>query len=413
MRNSGVSIWCDEIFALYSSKPVVDKYKGDGIAVHIYTKEKYKKHASSYLGLEPSNVISIEDIDSRLLYVLHRLIVVLCVASSFSPMYNHIMRRQTRRILVQCNKFSPFKIDRENINKFYFIFFNLFAGHRIRTKKLISFSLVEKPYLIASKKISHIKIMESWDHPVKVPHLCQPNIFLTWNNALKEDSKKYQCYKRTSFIRPLKFSYIYNLGGESDSDIFAEIKKDSYRRELIKLEGKDMILYPVSISSRNKEEHLGELAFIENLINYVENSSRTLYIKPKPNGVLGDYDCFAGRKNVIIGMYSNDSSSLDMLDDDYHRFRYLLLKKSVLVVNTYTTFALEAALMDKPILQLNLKGENFGIYPRYAINPHISKYFLTEFAMDYYGEDKEIDCLIEHENTVRFSRYLKNWVLNR
>ena len=47
-----------------------------------------------------------------------------------------------------------------------------------------------------------------------------------------------------------------------------------------------------------------------------------------------------------------------MLDEEYHTFRYLLLYYCKLVVNWGTTFVLEAALMDKPTLQLNLLSKD-------------------------------------------------------
>ena len=50
--------------------------------------------------------------------------------------------------------------------------------------------------------------------------------------------------------------------------------------------------------------------------------------KPKPNGPKGDYDIFKQKySNVVVGTYASNSNSIDMLDEEYHTFRYLLLQK--------------------------------------------------------------------------------------
>lgn len=254
--------------------------------------------------------------------------------------------------------------------------------------------------------------MESWDHPVKMPYLIYPNQSLTWNNDLKKDIVENQFFSSVNIIKPLKFRYIYDFKRYSEAELFNMLRKEKYKKELSALSGKKYILYPTTTSSLNQFAHKGEMQLIDRLCSASANEGIDIYIKPKPNGVDGDYDIFKKNKNVIIGIYATDSNSMDLLDEEYNIYRYLLLKNAYLVVNVGTTFVLEAALADVPIVQLILREKSFDNFSIYSKNLHIEKYLHGNSCV-HIGESDKISFDTQSlSKYYAYSQRLKRWVEN-
>ena len=118
-------------------------------------------------------------------------------------------------------------------------------------------------------------------------------------------------------------------------------------------------------------------------------------------------------KNVVIGEYSPNPDKKDMLEDEYHAYRYLLLKNAQLVINAGTTFGLDAAMAGAPVLQLSITEKYFGSYARTKKYYHIEKYLLrSDFVSDFTGDEKTVFSEEMISKAKKYSQMLKHWCLN-
>ena len=107
-------------------------------------------------------------------------------------------------------------------------------------------------------------------------------------------------------------------------------------------------------------------------------------------------------------------NSADMLNEEYHTFRYLLLYYTNLIINFGTTFVLESSLMNVPILQLQLSENKFGKFGQYANNIHIQKYLLRK---EYFKLKNTVNINQtvngEFAQMKTYSRALKKWLVEQ
>ena len=414
-RSKTVAIWCEHAFQLYSAKPVIDKYLKKGCRVIVYTFKENIDSSVKYTGLPEKDIVSINNLIQKKTSFLTLIYETLFVDINYSMVYKEKRSKREKKIFRVISRCSPFlKVKKENVNSFYLKYarlINRLGLHKsipIEGDLLISFTRIRYPFLVSCLKIPHISIMESWDHPVKDPYFIDPDYALVWNKSLKKDTQQYQKLKRVGKICPLKFRYIYERDKRSVDDIINDMKDDQYISELNLLRDKTFVLYPVTTSS-NGTGHQGEMELIDQLCKATQKINRYLYIKPKPIGPAGDYDIFKKYSNVIVGVYSSSIDALDMLNEDYQSFRYCLLKLSDVVVNTGTTFVLEAALTNNKIVQLNLQSAAFGVFGEYTKTEHLRKYILNERAKKYDGDVNTLVTLLRDAD-YNYSLSIKDWI---
>lgn len=421
MENSGevdlgeksVAFWCDSVIGFYTLKPIVEKYQHKKCKIYIYAMGNQIKLLEDYLE-DMSNIetISIESINSFLLKVLNYAFKKFLTNPNFTQMhYRH--RKKDRDTIFHKYLGKYFYIDNKKINATYQNFFKSFEN-RLKSDFLISISRVKANHLICSKDIKHISIMESWDHPVKSPYWHKPYALLTWNKDLKKDYQKFQNYNDVKIlhIKPLKFRYIEDRLNKDIDVLEKQLENPSLKKDIELVKNKDIIMYITTTSSLNPSQHEGEMKFIDQLCLATKELDKTLYIKPKPNGPRGDYDIFKEKyENVIVGTYATNANNIDMLDEEYHTFRYLLLYYTKLIVNIGTTFVLESSLINKPILQLNLSKKNYGEFGKCSENLHIKKYLINENAQKV-KDKKDIVSILnnEQESFTKYSQNLKEWI---
>lgn len=411
MLQKKVAIWSENIFGLYSAKPVIEKYVAQGRQVFLIVREQDRETAAKYIGITAVRIKSIESLDSTPRRLLSRFIMPMISPLSFSPMFGRLQSK--RRLswgyilgITIAKFFSP-----AEINRTYSKVFSRFSG-LLPAQFVISFTRVSKPYLLAGKGLKHIAIMESWDHPVKAPWYVMPNYVLTWNRDLRKDVRCYQNVGKVGYVIPLKFRYIAELEKLSEVEMLRRLSL-TYSEELSRVHRREFVLYPTSTSSINAVDHPGEMELISDLVAATHEAGLFLYIKPKPNGPIGDYDAFAKMRHVIVGRYSSDISAIDMLRDEYHVFRYLLLQRARVVINVGTTFVLEAALARTPIIQLDLRGGRFGNFSSLSKNVHLQKYLLNLPTVPHAGDTQKLGQAILLKQGQAFGPLLREWLINR
>ena len=414
MSRKEISFWIEEGYALYSSRPVIEKYFKKNYKIWIYTNENIEKLVAQYYSHIDIEIILINKKINIFLKILSYLFTILLIDRNFSLMYCNDLKKHKSLLYNFINKIFLFKIKKENINNSYFNFMKIFNKFRFKGDFVIAFTFIHVPYLFANDKTKVILIMESWDHVMKRPLLIKANYFLTWNKDLANDAKSYQNYKHIGYIYPLKLRYTSKYDGMSPDIILESITNNCYLKDLKNIMNKNVILYPVSHTSiDNKNIHLDQLKFIKSLIPLLTDNNYILFIKPKPTGPVGDYDCLLNEKNIIVGEYSPDTDKADMLIDEFQAYRYLLLKHSKLVINVSTTFGLDAAMADVPVMQLNISEKDFGSFAKLKENPHIEKYLLNSNLISNYSVQEKITISDEVIlKSMKYSQSLKKWCLN-
>lgn len=409
-----VSFWLAEGFALYQSKPIVEKYSKKNYKIWIYTEKNVEKLVMKYFADYNIEIILINDLRSIFLKILTKIFTILFIDRNFSAMYIKDLIKYDGLFINFINTIFPFKINIKNINKYYFNFMKIFNRFRFKGDFVIAFTRVYEPYLFANDKTKTILIMESWDHIVKRPHLIKPRYFFTWNKDLADDARKYQNHQHIAHMYPLKFRYIPKFETMAYDDIYKYITKENYLSDLRKTKKKNIILYPPSYSSiDDKQIHLDEIKFIKALVASLDDDNYIFFIKPKPSGPRGEYDCFCGEKSVIVGEYTPSADKKDFLDNEYHAYRYLLLRNSKLVINAGTTFGLDAAMAGIPVLHLNITEKNFGSYARTKKYHHVKKYLIgNDLVSNFTGMQKTIFCNDTFSKSFKYSQMLKQWCLN-
>ncbi|AZQ44700.1 hypothetical protein [Nonlabens ponticola] len=412
-----IGIWCEHNFQVYSAIPLIEKYTPKNKVI-LFTKKQNVAEIRLRFNVSNLKVQAIEPFVYKPAVLFKKFFELALVPVDFSYVYKnyHVGRDSKWESLVR--KLFFLKLSGEKVNRLFVRCNKLLFGSKninshFHLDLLISFTKVYYSHLIPSPDtLPHISIMESWDHPMKFPYYLKPSFNLTWNTDLANETRRVQSIDRVRKIEPLKFHYINKYSDMNVDMIISTISNKAYSSELSKLRDKKIVLYPSTTSSAGLN-HEGEMKLIEELAEILINSSYQLYIKPKPNAPSGDYAIFEKHPNVIVGIDSSSPNASDMLDEEYHMFRYALLNTVHTVINAGTTFALEASLVDKPIIQLVLDEGKYLGFDEFCKTYHLSEYVLTlDRTLHFPGPNpNEFQELIS-KREMTFSHQLKKWITN-
>ena len=300
-------------------------------------------------------------------------------------------------------KFTP-KISNKNINKFLSYISSIFSKNNFYTETVLVGSLNDCPELLSNKNLKVITVMESWDHPVKEPNGYTSDLVICWNDDLLRDWQVHQGDLNCITLYPLKLRYAIE-----------QFKRDSTPND------KFTILYPASYTSKFSIS-VGlevEKKIINELIKFCKQENYQLIIKPRPNGTEGEFIEYEKHENVCVanishGKITNPANYFYSDNDNYERFR--ILNNVNLVINAFTTYAIDASLAGMPVLQLDLR-ESAGFIESHKIynNYHIKKYFLNrDSTFNPVGSTLSESLIEERKNLIdigeNFSQELRNWV---
>ena len=284
---------------------------------------------------------------------------------------------------------------------------------------ILSVTLVQQPYWLAAHTGRLLCFIESWDHAVKAPILHLPSKIYYWHDSIKQDFKGAQGDVDGSLVYPFRFRYIdkYRALDLEDEKLVENISSPLIKQHVSKFFGQGLLTYACTTSLANEYVFAEEFKFMEDLAQFCLDEGIFVYLKPKPGGREGELSLLEKFPNVVLGLSGNGTGE-QMLSDDYHIYRYLLLKNTKLFVNLGTTFSLEAAMMGCPIFQLSPSD----MHPSdhlidYSNNPHLKKYFYSnENCFSYNGEFADISSQLLaafngiSEKPAEFSRYLRSWL---
>ena len=374
--------------------------------------------AKTYFDFPDCRVLNIADYYSAVGKRFTRLYRQYCIPLNFSPLYyirlgygSTKVRKRDRWL----NKFLSIPADRLNSRYAKLVKIltsvGLIKKIDLRPDLMFSFTKVHNAHHLVQFNDVHISIMESWDHPSKEPYLLLPRRSLTWNKALAEETRRYQNYDTVHTITPLKFRYIFESEKKSEAELASRITDTDLAEDLRLFDNNRLVIYPMCTSSAYFG-FAGELEFVKELCKMLRNSAYKLYIRPYPLAPIEDKQKLEALDDkVYVGASISGTDGTEVLDEELQIHKYLIIKKSALIINTGTTFVFDAALCDRPIVQVYFDPESDQDF-HITINKqeHLKNYLLNEHAVLY--SPQNILTATEAAD-MSFSRSIKKWLLTR
>ena len=418
-----LSIWIENIEQCYSLKPLINIFKKNNIKVQVFFPDT-NLHIliSNYFNIPKRDIISVYEkyyYKSRVLGFFTNLYIGSFASKNYSQMYERIisdlpMKYKLLRFLMPKMYLS--------LSKYFILISKIFLKDIFISKKILVLTSTNNPIYLSSSNKEILTFVESWDHLFKSPILFDTKKIFIWNKDLINDIKLYSKNLEIFQIYPLKFRYIEECSKHSLDFLKDEIKHHHLLKKDLKwLENKKFITYVCTAKKINNRIFPEELKIIQDLSDFCMKRGIFLYIKPKPDGLIEDFKSLRTNEYIFIGT-GKIADEINMLNDSYHKFRYFLLRQTSLVINIGTTFVLEAALVNSPILQLSPSKD----YPNRQFRESCRSAHLEHFLHSiegnfvYDGNFSTIEQIIENfidadkdnkNNThLEFSSNLKKWV---
>lgn len=188
------------------------------------------------------------------------------------------------------------------------------------------------------------------------------------------------------------------------------------RSSRLRTDGSCLRLVPrrIRLTGRPPELRLAELVCAA-----AADTGWEVLLKLKPTGGQDDWIAFSERwPNVQISDEVDAPGPMDyFLDDDYNNRRLADLARVQFVVNSVTTFGLDAALAGVPVLQLSeLSGPGLVGLKSAQRNYHIRKYLLSHDHTFRVAEDDIRSHLADwlrdpDDRAASYSKILRSWLL--
>lgn len=231
------------------------------------------------------------------------------------------------------------------------------------TRHVLAVSHVTTPHLLCARGLDVVTLNESWDHAGGKAAGFPSAAVIAWNEDVGRDWQLLQGAEEVLVGFPVKLAYACEA---------PPVIVDPSERTL---------MYGVGTCATELDWYTEELELIEAICIATAEAGWDLVIKPRPAGPQPDLPDFARRyTHVRLGRTTAVLGTRDyFLDPEYNGARLAELRSCSLVVNTITTFGLDAACAGLPVLQLDLRASR--VYPslgRAQQNHHLRRYLLDE-----------------------------------
>jgi hypothetical protein len=373
MQFKEVTIIIDFKIYLYLFEPIIEYLLKNNVKVFLASSSEVLPQVKEVLEGLDITYIDYTNIKNRnkIRYGIHRACSILFTRADFSFQFQKKRQQSTKKFtglqgkLLQLAKITP-KIPNTSINSFLHKIASVGLKNPFPTEYIMAGSLNASAELLTAKGQKVITVMESWDHAVKEPNGYKSDLFLGWNQSLCDDWRVIQGDRNCQVLHPMKLRY----GHET----FSYSPPNNKRKR---------ILYPVASTAKFSIGILVELEkkIIKELIDATDILGWELYIKPRPNGMKGEFDYAEAYEHVIVGEVShgeivNPANYFYSNEDNAKRFA--ALNEVDMVINAFTTFGLDAAVAGVPVLQLDLR-ESVGFEDSYLVynNFHIKNYLIN------------------------------------
>jgi hypothetical protein len=232
-------------------------------------------------------------------------------------------------------------------------------------------SFLTEPTLAVGRRQKIITLVDSWDHPVRRTAGYRSDVVVGWNLDLANDWADIQGAGAAIAGAPLKLRYAADRH---------PIEPCDDRR----------FMFAVGTSAHTPDWQAAELRLADLVCAAADDAGWEVLLKLKPTGGQEDWIEFSARwPNVEISEEAEAPGPMDyFLDDNYNERRVAGLRRVRFVINTVTTFGLDAALAGVPVLQLSdLGGAGLAGLKSAQKNFHIQKYLLSRDHVYRAAED--------------------------
>lgn len=380
MSKQSITVVIDFQIYAYLFKPIIAKFIEQNIDVTVYFPSEIKGLVTKELAIFPE--VHFADLDKikrhhKNRWRIHRALQSLLTRDDFSFQYGKKRNQVTLKtkgvagVLMKLADFTP-KVPNLKINAFLHKVVGIGLHNPFPTNKILVGSLNASAELLCARGQQVYTVMESWDHPVKTPNGYSSHRVYAWNQSLAEDWQATQGDHICVPFYPLKLRYAIH-----------EIREKGLWQKSQGQRKRPLCVYAVT-STRKFSYALAveiENQIINDLCEATKIAGWDLLIKPRPNGMTGEFDEFVKQHNhVKVGSIKTDKISIPAnyyLDDEYNQLRFKELLDASLVINAFTTFGLDAAVAGIPVLQLDLrKASGYENSNLLFNNHHIKKYLL-------------------------------------
>ena len=382
MTNPALTIIIDFTIYAYLFRPIVDTLIERDVEIAVYCPSEI--HDVVARELATSVNVSVRNLDDikrreRNRWRVHRALQCLFTRADFSFQYGkkrHHLENRARGMngfLLKVARFTP-KVPNNRINAFLHTVTGKGLRNPFPTNKILVGSLNGSAELLCAREQQVYTVMESWDHAVKWPNGYLSTRVYAWNRSLAEDWRVCQADRDCVPFYPLKLRFAIQ-----------EVRAKALWQKAVRCQSqRPMCVYPAASTRRFNLPTIWcemEDRIISDLIVATDAAGWDLFIKPRPNGMTGEFDHLCkGYRHVKVGSIVTDQSVIPanyFLTDPYNMQRFQELITADVVINAFTTFGLDAAAAGMPVLQLDLR-EAIGYEDSDLIfrNHHIEKYLL-------------------------------------
>lgn len=407
----GITLLISRRIALYTAAPVLGALAAEGVRVFVVCPRSVMPDVCRICPTGSVTVIEMESLDRQPVVArLHRLAVLMLTSLNLSFHYNFALRKRLGetglRMLSLARKFLPHTPHHE-VNRRTESLMSRFVKNPFPTNTILAVSRVRHPHLLCAPEQNVFTLMESWDHPTKQPAGYTSDGVFVWNEDVAADWKTFQGDTNVMIGYPFKLRYA--LG----------------RRTLAgapRTPG-NVALYAASSSSMSDQRRFDEeMEVIEEVCRATRKAGWDLIVKPRPNGRRGDFDVFGDRHaHVAIAEYGESEDPSDYyLDDEYNARRIRQLEAVDLVICLTTTFALDAAALEVPVLQLDLREYSALEHTaRRSTNHHLVRYLLNDERLTLAPSEGRtlteeiVEFLLSPDDRAeKFTAKLRRWLAN-
>jgi hypothetical protein len=408
VSSNAITVLASTLINYNAVEPTLRRLKDAGVETILFVPDRYRQFVVQRLGWSSHSIRSYDELltQAPTLRLAHRYTELLAAGPSFSETYRF------REWDAACSKAGPAGmllklrsalpgLKRSDINSYLERLFAPVVPHAFPSNRILVVTRSDVRHLLCHPDLEVISLMESWDHPPKAPMGYRSDTAFVWNRALERDWREFQGDRDVRIGYPFKLRYA--LEGH---------RKSSAAR--------NAVLYPATFSKRSDPRYfLAELHLLKFVCDATKRLGVELIIKPKPNGVRGEFDHLSELGNHIhIDTYKeNDGSTGYFLDEQYNAERLELLSRCATVVNLGTTFAIDAAAARAPVVQLRLNDqERFPELTGANRWVHLDKHFfgkpdlLCEILVGDDVAEKIALAITATGRAQSYSNYLLEWI---
>jgi hypothetical protein len=240
-----------------------------------------------------------------------------------------------------------------------------FLDNPFPTRHVLAVSHVTTPHLLCARHLDVTTLNESWDHPGGKCAGYPSAVVIAWNRDVARDWVELQGAAEALVGVPVKLAYAYEAPPPQEP---------APRR---------VAMYAVGTCATERDWYADELGLIDDICAATRDAGWDLLLKPRPAGPQHELPGFAQRyAHVRLGRPPQAEGTRDYyLDAEYNEARLREMRSCSLVINSITTFCLDAACAGLPVLQLDLRGdERFPALARAQGNYHLRRYLLADGA---------------------------------